>query len=78
MVPKIPSCHYMLLMYPSRRESLRSLFHIHVRACIITTATGRQPICSYIIIIIIITIIINLHSTMKYLWVFIQIGETFE
>jgi len=30
MVPKIPSCHYMLLMWPSRLRFISNQFHIYV------------------------------------------------
>ena len=39
MVPKIPSCHYMLLMQPFRLELSSNQFHI-LYACKITNATG--------------------------------------
>ena len=45
MVPKIPSCHYMLLVYPSRLKFISNQFHI-LCTCKITTATGWQPNCS--------------------------------
>ena len=45
MVPKIPSCHYMFLMQPSRLKFISNQFHI-LYTCKITTATGLQPNCS--------------------------------
>ena len=39
MVPKIPSCHYMLLMYPSRLKFSSNQFHV-LYTFNITTATG--------------------------------------
>ena len=51
MVPKIPSCHYMLLKQPSRLEFSSNQFHI-LYTWKITTATGWQPNCSKYIIII--------------------------
>ena len=39
MVPKIPSCHYMLLMQPSRLQFISNQFHV-LFTCKITTATG--------------------------------------
>ena len=39
IVPKIPNCHYMLLMQPSRLKFISNQFHI-LYACEITTATG--------------------------------------
>ena len=39
MVPKIPSCHYMLLMQPSRLKFSSNQFHV-LYTCKITTATG--------------------------------------
>jgi hypothetical protein len=45
MVPKIPSCHYMLLMQPSWLKFIGNQFHI-LYTCKITTATGWQPSCS--------------------------------
>ena len=39
MVPKIPSCHYMLLMWPSRLKFSSNQFHV-LCTCKITTATG--------------------------------------
>jgi hypothetical protein len=39
MVPNIPSCHYMLLMQPSRLKFISNQFHILYK-CKITTATG--------------------------------------
>ena len=39
MVPKIPSCHYMLVMQPSRLKFISDQFHI-LYTCKITTATG--------------------------------------
>ena len=38
-VPKIPSCHYMLLMQPSRLKFISNQFHI-LYTCKITAATG--------------------------------------
>jgi len=45
MVPKIPSCHYMLLMLPSRLKFSSNQFHV-LFTCKITAATGWQPNCS--------------------------------
>ena len=45
MVPKIPSCHYMLLMQPSRLKFSNNQFHV-LYTCNITTAIGLQPNCS--------------------------------
>ena len=39
MVPKTPSCHYMLLMQPSRLKFSSNQFHV-LFTCKITTATG--------------------------------------
>jgi hypothetical protein len=39
MVPNIPSCHYMLLMCPSRLKFSSNQFHV-LYTCKITTATG--------------------------------------
>ena len=39
MIPKIPSCHYMLLMLPSRLKFSSNQFHV-LFTCKITTATG--------------------------------------
>ena len=39
IVPKIPSCHYMLLMQPSRLNFSSNQFHV-LFTCKITTATG--------------------------------------
>ena len=39
LVPKIPNCHYMLRMQPSRLKFISNQFHI-LCACKITTATG--------------------------------------
>jgi len=39
MVPRIPSCHYMLLMQLSRLKSSSSQLHV-LFTCKITTATG--------------------------------------
>ena len=39
MVPKIPSCHYMLLMQPSRLKFSSNQFHV-LHTCKIITATG--------------------------------------
>ena len=43
MVPKIPNCHYMLLMQPSGLKFICTQFHI-LYTCKITTATGNNPI----------------------------------
>ena len=40
-----PSCHYMLLMYPTRLKSSSNQFHVLFTRKI-TTATGWQPNCS--------------------------------
>ena len=39
LVPKIPSCHYMLLMQTSRLKFSSNQFHV-LYTCKITTATG--------------------------------------
>ena len=39
MVPKIPSCHYMLLMQPSQLKFSSNRFHV-LFPCKITTTTG--------------------------------------
>jgi len=39
MAPKIPSCHYMLLIQPSRLKFSSNQFHV-LFTCKITTATG--------------------------------------
>ena len=41
MVPKVPSCHYMLLMSPSRLKFSINQFHV-LFTCKITTATQLQ------------------------------------
>ena len=45
MVPNIPSCHYMLLMWPSGLKFVSNRFHV-LFTCKITTDTGWQPNCS--------------------------------
>ena len=45
MVPKIPSCHYMLLMYPSRLKSISNQFYYFVYMYDkITMPPGDNPI----------------------------------
>ena len=56
MVPKIPSCHYMLLMLPSRLKFSIKQFHVFF-TCKITTATGWQTNWSKLLLLLLLLLL---------------------